>query len=157
MNLNDLEARIQRLEDIEAIKRLKLGYAAACDDNYNPDAIAAKFTEDAIWDGGPFGRYEGREAIREGFANAGARVKFAVHHTVNPIIDVDGDEATGDWLLWQPMVVPQNDQALWMGARYKDRYVRIAGTWLIKHLELRIHMMSPYELGFGKVLVAQTK
>ena len=151
----ELEARIQRLEDIEAIKKLKLSYAAGCDNNYNADDIAACFTEDAVWDGGPFGRFEGRQAIHEGFTNAATLVKFAVHHTVNPIIDIDGDEATGDWLLWQPMVVPQDDQAMWMGARYEEKYSRVDGQWLIRELLLHIHMMSPYELGFGKALIAQ--
>ena len=60
-----LEERIQRLEDIEAIKQLKAEYCAYCDDGYNPDGIANLYTEDAVWDGGPFGRYEGRDAIRK--------------------------------------------------------------------------------------------
>jgi hypothetical protein len=74
---------------------------------------------------------------------------------VNPIIEIDGDQATGDWLLWQPMVVAEGDQAMWLGARYEERYLRVGGRWLIDDLHLAIHMMSPYELGFGKALIAQ--
>ena len=60
----DVEQRLQMVEDVEAIKKLKYQYCAYCDDNYNADWIANLFTEDAIWEGGTFGRYEGREAIR---------------------------------------------------------------------------------------------
>ena len=64
MDLADLERRVRALEDIEAIKQLKYRYADACDRGYDADALADLFTEDAVWDGGLFGRYEGREAIR---------------------------------------------------------------------------------------------
>ena len=35
-----IEARLQRLIDIEDIKQLKARYASACDDDYNPDRLA---------------------------------------------------------------------------------------------------------------------
>ena len=50
-----LESRIQRLEDIEAIKQLKARYCGLCDDGYPADDLAELFTEDAIWDGGALG------------------------------------------------------------------------------------------------------
>ena len=40
-----LEARLQVLEDTNAIRNLKSRYAELCDDNYNPDGIAALFAE----------------------------------------------------------------------------------------------------------------
>ena len=40
MDLAELEQRITRLEDIEEIKKLKARYTAACDDDYDSDAIA---------------------------------------------------------------------------------------------------------------------
>ena len=65
MDLEALERRIRRLEDLEAIKQLKARYAAYCDANYDADALADLFTSDAVWDGGMLGRSEGREAIRQ--------------------------------------------------------------------------------------------
>ena len=46
----ELAKRVQLLEDIEAIKRLKARYAKACDDNYNAEEIAkeAKHKLDTI-------------------------------------------------------------------------------------------------------------
>ena len=65
MDMIELETRITRIEDIEAIKQLKARYCEACDDNHNPDKVAATFVEDGIWDGGDLGKAEGKEAIRE--------------------------------------------------------------------------------------------
>jgi hypothetical protein len=91
--LRDVEQRLQTVEDVEAIKKLKYQYCAYCDDNYNADGIASLFTEDAIWDGGTFGRYEGREAICCFFRSAPRLLSFAAHQVMNPIIDVQGDKA----------------------------------------------------------------
>ena len=45
MNVEDLARRLQVLEDIEAIKKLKARYCAYCDNQYDADGIAALFTE----------------------------------------------------------------------------------------------------------------
>ena len=89
------------LEDIEAIKQLKARYADACDRNYDVDTLASLFAEDAIWDGGLFGVHNGREEIRAFFQGVSSDITFAMHYMMNPIIDVDGDEATGEWYLFQ--------------------------------------------------------
>ena len=67
----DIEARLRRLEDIEAIKQLKALYCKFCDDGYDADGIAGIFTEQGIWDGGKtFGVANGREEIRRHFIGA---------------------------------------------------------------------------------------
>jgi ketosteroid isomerase-like protein len=151
MTTGDLEARIQRLEDIDAIKALKHQYCLHCDNDYEPDGLASLFTDDGVWDGGLFGVAEGREGIRGFFKETANTVKFAIHHVTNPLIQVDGDTATGHWYLWQPMVMRDGDQALWLAARYNENYVREDGTWKFKRLELGIRMLSPYEQGYGNV------
>ena len=50
MDTATLEQRITRLEDIEAIKKLKAIYCDICDDMHNPDRIGALFAEDGIWE-----------------------------------------------------------------------------------------------------------
>ena len=151
----NLLARIQRLEDIEAIKNLKSRYAGYCDDDYSPDDLVTLFTEDAIWDGGQMGRCEGREAIRTFFSAASGAVPFAIHHVTNPLIEVDGDRATGRWYLWQPCVFSKGDQALWMAGPYHDRYRRVDGNWLFEEVRVELRMLSPYEAGFAKILKAE--
>ena len=75
----DLEKTVRRLADIEDIKQLKARYAAACDDDYNPDTLAPLFVENAIWDGSILGYAEGREGIREFFAAASTLMQIAEH------------------------------------------------------------------------------
>jgi hypothetical protein len=148
---SDLEKTVQRLADIEDIKQLKARYAAACDDDYNPDKLAPLFAEDAIWDGSILGYAEGREAIHEFFSASSSLVPFAVHQVSNPLIEIDGDTATGQWYLWQPMVF--QGAALWLSATYEDSYVRQGDQWLYQHLKLNIRMLTPYEEGFAKTRI----
>lgn len=148
-----LEDRIRRLEDLEAIKTLKFRYANYCDDGYPPDLLAPLFSENAIWDGHSLGRFEGREAIRAFFASCSKTVTFAVHHMINPVIQIDGDRATGDWVLWQPIVFARGNRAAWLAARYHDRYLRIDGVWRFEHVDVDVKALSPYESGFAQVLV----
>lgn len=147
----ELQQTVQRLADIEDIKQLKARYASACDDDYNPDKLAALFAEDAIWDGSILGYAEGREGIREFFAAASSLVPFAVHQISNPLIEIDGDRATGQWFLWQPMVF--GEQSVWLSAVYEDQYVRVSGQWLYQHLQLNIRMLTPFEEGPAKTLI----
>ena len=90
-----LEQRIRRLEDIEVIRQLKHRYCEYCDDGYDAARLAPLFTDDAIWDGGPLGRFVGRAAIRGFFAGCSKLVPFAIHHVTNSTIEVDEDRARG--------------------------------------------------------------
>ncbi|MEL7156452.1 MAG: nuclear transport factor 2 family protein [Actinomycetota bacterium] len=146
-----LEDRLQRLEDIEEIRQLKARYCDRCDDGYDPDGIAELFTADGVWDGGrTFGRREGRDAIRKHFEGASERVAIARHQVMNPIIDVDGDTATGQWLLFQPCTDASIDGAVWLAATYHDTYRRVAGAWYFSSTTIDVAFFSPYEKGWAK-------
>lgn len=150
-----LSEQVRWLVDIEQIKQLKARYAAACDDDYQPDTLAAMFTDDAIWDGGFMGYAETRAGIRKFFANASNVVGFAVHGVGNPLIDVDGDRATGRWYLHQPMTMKGTELAYWFCARYEDEYVRTREGWKFKHVKVVARAFTPYEEGFGRTLMTE--
>ncbi len=148
MSLEDLDRRVKVLEDIEEIKKLKRRYCAYCDDNYDADALADLFTEDAVWDGGIRGRNDGREEIRRFFERAPERLPFAMHMVMNPIIEVDGDSAKGTWYLFQPCTFADQNRAVWGAARYDEDYVKIDGQWKFKHLKLTSHFWTPFKEGW---------
>ena len=148
MSLEDIERRLKALEDIEEIKRLKARYCAYCDDNYDADGIANLFTEDAVWDGGIRGNAEGREGIRDFFIRAPQRLPFAVHMVMNPIVEVDGDEAKGTWYLFQACTFAEGNRAVWGSGRYDEEYVRVNGEWKFRSLKLTSNFWTPFDQGW---------
>ena len=157
MDLEALERRVQQLEDLEAIKQLKARYAAYCDANYDADALADLFTEDAIWDGGLLGYNEGREAIRQFFRGSSQRIAFALHYIVSPLIEIDGDTASGTWYLWQMCTYTNGNQAVWGAATYHDRYVRDQGVWKFQHVRITSHFWTPFEEGWARAPFIQQR
>ena len=147
-----IAARLQRLEDIESIKQLKARYCTFCDENYNPQGIASLFTEDGVWDGGDLGKAEGHAAIIKFFERAPSAFSFAIHHVMNPIIEVDGDRAVGRWYLLQPLIRRRRDgeKAMWLAGRYEDEYVRIGREWKFKRLKFITRFLASYEEGWAK-------
>ena len=154
MTLEDIERRLRVLEDIEELKKLKARYCSYCDDNYDADALADLFTEDAVWDGGTRGRADGREGIREFFRGAPRRLPFAVHMVLNPIVEVHGDTATGQWYLLQACTYAEGNRAVWGSARYDEEYARVGGEWKFKSLKLTSVFWTPFEEGWAKTRFA---
>ncbi len=140
----DINARLERLEAIEEIKKLKALYCLHCDRGYEPDALAALFTEDAVWDGGvEGGRYVGRKAIRDFFSRASGRYPFAAHLVTNPIIEVNGNEAMGLWRMIMPCTLKDADgeHTTIQVSEYDDAYRRANGRWLIHRLAVKRHRL----------------
>lgn len=150
MDPTELEARLTRLEDIEAIKQLKALYCEICDDDHNPERITTIFTDDGIWEGRGIGKAQGHAEIRALFGRFQQMIKFSQHMVMNPRIQVDGNAATGTWYFFGPFTFEENDQAKWQAARYQDDYVKVNGAWKIKHLRVRGPGMSAdYESGWS--------
>ncbi|MBF6560470.1 MAG: nuclear transport factor 2 family protein [Candidatus Binataceae bacterium] len=149
MDNAELEARITRIEDIEAIKRLKARYCAICDDKHNPDLITTLFAEDGIWEGADLGSHQGHAAIRALFQSFQERISFSQHNVMNPIIEVAGDRAKGSWYLLGPFTFRKGNRALWLAARYDDDYVKVNGEWKFQHLRAIGRMAAPYAKGWA--------
>ena len=153
--MKTLNHRIRRLEEIEAIKRLKAEYCAYCDDAYNPDGIASLFVPQGVWDGGFMGRFEGADAIREHFAGVSRIMEFAIHHVMNPIISLDSQNlnaASGRWYLWQPCTeTTRGTTALWLAARYEETYRKTGEEWRFVTMTVNPRLFAPYEQGFAEI------
>jgi hypothetical protein len=152
--LDELNARLQRFEDIEAIKQLKAKYAECADRGLN---LLDFCTDDIVWDGGErFGRHVGKEAFRQ-FGKKNAKViTWTLHYMVPSAIEVsaDGQSARGTWYLWELATMPKGDggeaEAVWIGGTYEDTFVKEDGSWKFKTVTLRLDVLSPYADGWVK-------
>lgn len=135
----DLIRRIQRLEDIEAIKRVKYKYFR-CFDTANVGEIADVFTEDVVLTvvGGVYkfelsGRDNYLTMVRDG-AHAEMVTQHNGHH---PEIDlIDDRTATGLWYLNDFVLEFRRKQHIMGTAFYRDTYVKESdGRWRIKRSE----------------------
>ncbi len=146
-----LERRITRLEDLESIKQLKALYCEICDDDHNPDRITSIFTEDGIWEGRGIGRAQGHAEIRKLFEGFQKAISYSQHMVMNPVIEVDGERASGTWYFFGTFTFYEGNQAKWQAARYDEDYVKVDGSWKIQHLRVKGPGMSAdYEKGWAQ-------
>ena len=146
-----LEKRIRLLEDIEEISKLKARYCNYVDGGWDHpthdyDGVASIFTEDGVWEAVPTIRAETRDGIREYFKGA-QNIPFAFHRISNPIIEVDGNKATGNWHVLVALTHP-NGKAVWIGGIYNDDFVRTREGWKFKKLSFTFALNVPYEKGW---------
>ncbi len=149
-----LEKQIARLAAIEDIKQLKARYCGYCDNDYDPDGLASLFVEDGVWDGGPeFGKHEGREAIRTFFRGASGQIVFAAHLVMNPIIEVSGGTATGQWRLIMPCTMKDESgasEARWLLSAYDEAYVERDGRWMFQSLRVDTQFLAAHATGWAE-------
>jgi hypothetical protein len=145
-----VEQRLQRLEDIEAIKQLIARYMTAADNNADPERMAPCFTADAVWNCEGIGRYESRDAIVSGLREVSTKqLSWALHYFTQPIIEVadDGQTATGEYYLWELAKAVQEDgspdQDTWIGGWYESTFRKESGAWKFTHIELILKLLSP--------------
>jgi bile-acid 7alpha-dehydratase len=130
--MSNLEARIQALEDIEALKRLKYRYWR-CLDLKLWDELATCFAPDARVSYGE-GQYsfQGVDAIL-GFlreALGPERGSVTLHHGHHPEITLtSATTARATWALDNYMFNLKQDRGVRIGAYYHDDCVKLAGEW----------------------------
>lgn len=149
VELDDVLARLDRLESQDAVRRLMAAYMQGCDDRLGR-GIGDLFWPDGIWEGlgaAAGGMLKGREAIATSFAAAPKRLTFTTHYLTNESITVDGDNATGCWKLFEPCTF-EDKQALWMGGRYENDFERRDGVWRLRHMRLWVEFRTPFETGW---------
>jgi hypothetical protein len=152
-----LEARIQRLEDIEEIRNLKMRYAQICDEGYDADSIVALYAqrEDVEWVSDVYGTHVGRDGIHAWFADVDDEIRWAIHTMLNPIVEVapDGRTAKGWFYLFMlaTMAAPGGgEDAVIMTGKYVDDFVKEDGVWRFTRIEVNFEQVSNLDQGWVK-------
>lgn len=154
---SDLDRRVARLEDIEAIKRLKADYAAACDRNYDATAVAELFVEDAVWESNVLGIHRGRTAIYNFIDGSERETPWITHIITNARIDVapSGESAAGAFSLLEISIVTDEHSAesgdsVISTATYDDTFVKRDGRWYFQHVIADWHQISNLDQGWAR-------
>lgn len=125
---------MERVADIEAIKRLKYRYLRHLDLK-EWDALAECFTEDAsvAYADGQFS-FSGRAAIMQFLRQAlSAPTKITSHRCHQPEIDFSGPTAaTATWALDDIVIDTEAGFTLRGAAFYSDTYVKVGDDWKIQ-------------------------
>jgi len=110
------------------LRQLKHRYCHAIDAG-DYEKWVSLFTDDGAFVRVGVDRYDGREELTtfatEVFDEA---FGFSAHTVSNPVIDVDGDEATGSWYVTLRFETPDGEQG-WKQAVYEDTFRRVDSEW----------------------------
>lgn len=167
-----LEARVDELEDLNAIRRLQMAYGYYIDYN-RPEEVAGLFSEDGAV---VFlsGEYRGHAGIMrlygtwfQNLFTGGRRGPvdglLLDHFQLQDVITIAPDRKTakgrfrgilaGGWhdhhLSEKPEPVPQQ---FWEAGIYENDYVREGGVWKIRRLDYMMQWQADYETGWAHTI-----
>jgi hypothetical protein len=132
---SSLQARVQRLEDVEEIRTVLIDYGRYLD-AHDLVSYADLFATDGEWVGG-FGTGKGPAGVlalmqKNLGATTTSRPGSTYHLLSNFLIDVQGDTATA-WSRWNFVVTgTDNSPKIMYGGHYDDALVRENGHWKFK-------------------------
>lgn len=117
------------MNDHDAIRRLLADYCFGTDTG-DIERWVGTFTDDIVWEGGAFGRFEGKEAARAYSKATGDAPKYMRHINSNALIDIEGDAASVNSYI---QVYDQSGEtpSLIFSGFYRDKLVKQNGQWLI--------------------------
>lgn len=138
--MNELEQRIQKLEDIELIRQLKARYFHSCD-RKNINGIKNCFSANEVHiDYGALGVFNSREeflALYEALACHDHIIDM--HHGQNAQIQwQSATTASATWDLYFHQIDQQNKTLTQLGGYYEDEYQKQDGQWQITRTIFRV-------------------
>lgn len=138
-----LEARIERLEALEAIRQLAFGYALAIDAR-DLDALVKLYVEDVR-----VGSGQGRAPLKAVFDASLRQFTTSIHLVTNHLIELLGpDEAIG--LVSCRIEHEVGDHWVTAGLLYHDRYNRRNGCWLFRgRVQARLYATTEIDPPIG--------
>jgi uncharacterized protein (TIGR02246 family) len=143
-DVDELEHRLQRLEDLAEIHQLFIDYGHHLDRG-DFSAYAGLFADDAELLLGPVARAKGRAEIEAVMSRALAgQVGSSTHIISSPIVQLQGDSATAE-VMWTALHRDaQGRPTVSMVGRHLDDLVRQGGRWRIRRRRGLIDMPGTY-------------
>lgn len=143
----DLETRIRRLEDRQALSDLVATYGRVVDDR-DVEALRALYTEDAVFES-TVGPVSGRDEVVDHYLERMRMFAASFHIPHSQTVEfLSKDEATGVVTAHAELAMP--DGAFWVALRYHDRYRRTADGWRFHERRVRqLYAMPLAELAEG--------
>ena len=141
--LEELQARVDRLESRAAIQELVTCYAVACDEHDIP-TLRNLFTEEAVFRSpSSFMQATGREAISSMFIEVLKTRGPGYHWTHDLIVNFgqDGESATG--VVYSHAETTPDGVVSIAAMKYKDQYRREAGRWYFSEREIHFFYYVP--------------
>ena len=132
------------MDDLQAIQQLKYRYCYALNgadvdgvvDLFAPDArFETPAATDPDYPHGFEGAAVGHEEIRATFETIVDEFERSAHLVVNPLVEVAGDEAVGQWYYLAVLVTADGLEVA--QGRYDDEYRRIDGDWTFASCAVR--------------------
>ena len=145
-NSTSLEAKLNRLQDLEDIKTLRHRYAYEANiidgKSGNLKAFAALFASDGTFDVG-MGVATGPAEIETMMQALTTQWTCAMHYMLNPVITLNGDRADGTFTGLFAFVSAKNPRPIWLSNIYSDTYVRTGDGWKFQSVRIRTTFASP--------------
>ncbi|MFL9997012.1 SnoaL-like domain-containing protein [Burkholderia sp. GAS332] len=156
--MDQLEARLRRLEDTEAIRSLKARYFFCCD-RKDPQGVRDCFAPGKVLiDYGRIGVFSDRDQLVDVFERLGCHDHIVeMHHGANPQIAlVDDTTARGTWGLFYYLINTRDRVVTQLGAYYEDEYRKLDGVWKIAATRCVVTSTLAMDLadGMAKILFA---
>ena len=130
----DLALRVQALEDIEAIKRLKAKWWFACDTRDLSGMRSCYDEDNFLIDFGFIGEFTDMDAFIGVFKSLACHPTHVdMHHGTAPEIEMSGpDTAKGRWRMRFQLLETEQKQVQLMSGYYEDEYARVNGEWKMR-------------------------
>jgi hypothetical protein len=156
--LEELRRRVQRLEDLEAIRRLKSRYLNACDQQ-DPERAKNCFADgEVLIDMGHVGVFRHRDEFAALYKAAGCHpYVLDMHHGGNPEIElIDETHAKALWSLDYRNINTRDKSVTFLSVIYHDEYAKIGGEWKItkSQSEFKTALHCSYASGQLEALLA---
>jgi ketosteroid isomerase-like protein len=135
MELEEIEKRLQAIEDMEEIKKLHQNYINLMD-NLKYEDVLDLFTEDATAEVRKSGVKKGKKEMSEVYLGILAKNRgtnrYDGHLAIEPDITVEGNTARGTWIIYMLFSRPSIQ---WVQGKNECEYRKENGKWKISKLK----------------------